>query len=102
MLIVDAQVHIWQADTPERPWSAGAKPHREIPFTMCDLLGEMNAAGVHRAVLVPPSVDGVRNDLVLAAAHEHPDRFRVVGRLDLDRSSARERLESWREQPGML
>ena len=32
MLIVDAQVHIWAADTPERPWPAGghARAHRRV------------------------------------------------------------------------
>jgi L-fuconolactonase len=28
MLIADAQVHIWAANTPERPWPARAEPHR--------------------------------------------------------------------------
>ncbi len=29
MKIVDAQVHIWGPNTPERPWPARAEPHRE-------------------------------------------------------------------------
>ena len=28
MMICDAQVHIWAANTPERPWPARAEPHR--------------------------------------------------------------------------
>ena len=28
MPIVDAQVHIWAANMPERPWPARAEPHR--------------------------------------------------------------------------
>ncbi len=28
MRIVDAQVHIWAANSPERPWPARAEPHR--------------------------------------------------------------------------
>ena len=28
MKVVDAQVHIWGANTPERPWPARAEPHR--------------------------------------------------------------------------
>ena len=45
MLIVDAQVHIWGANTPERPWPAGrSSPHRPQPFSKDDLLKEMDAA----------------------------------------------------------
>src|SRR5436190_3589456 len=82
MLIVDAQVHIWDADTPERPWPASgrSRPHRPLPFSKDDLLHEMDAAGVARVVIVPPSWEGDRNDLALAAAQRHPDRFAVMGR----------------------
>ena len=81
MLIVDAQVHTWAASTPERSWSGGGEPQRPTPFSNEELLKEMNAAGVHRAVLVPPGWEGARNDLALAAARAHPDRFAVMGRI---------------------
>src|SRR3954469_8205544 len=103
MLIVDAQVHIWGADTPERPWPASgrSRPHRPLPFSKDDLLCEMDAAGVARVVIVPPSWEGDRNDLALAAARLHPDRFAVMGRLPLRRRDPAA-LARWREQPGML
>jgi predicted TIM-barrel fold metal-dependent hydrolase len=60
MLIVDAQVHIWAAATPDRPWPPGrSQPHRPQPFSKDDLLAEMDAAGVARVVIVPPSWEGV-------------------------------------------
>jgi predicted TIM-barrel fold metal-dependent hydrolase len=102
MLITDAQVHIWRESSPERPWRAGEKSHREPPLEADELLREMDAAGVGRAVLVPPFLDGDRNDLVLDAAHRHPDRFAAMGRLDLEDPASRERIATWREQPGML
>jgi predicted TIM-barrel fold metal-dependent hydrolase len=82
MLIVDTQVHIWAADTPERPWPKRHQPHRAEPFGKDELLREMGKAGVDRAIIVPPSWEGERNDLALAAAAAHPDRFAVMGRLD--------------------
>ncbi|TMJ66477.1 MAG: amidohydrolase, partial [Alphaproteobacteria bacterium] len=99
MFIVDAQVHIWGAKTPERPWPAGrGSPHRPQPFSEDDLLQEMNAAGVARVVIVPPSWEGDRNDLALEAARLHPDRFAVMGRPPAAACS----LSDWRGQPGML
>jgi L-fuconolactonase len=77
MFIVDAQVHIWGADTPQRTWPAErSAPHRPQPFAKDDLLCEMDMAGVARVVIVPPSWDGDRNDLALDAARRHPDRLR--------------------------
>ena len=59
MFIVDAQVHIWGPDTPQRPWPGGrSQPHRPQPFSKDDLLKEMDAAGVARVVIVPPSWEG--------------------------------------------
>lgn len=103
MLIADAQVHIWGADTPERPWprDGQARAHRPEPFSKDDLLREMDATGVARVVIVPPSWEGDRNDLALAAARLHPDRFAVMGRPPLALEN-RHLLDRWREQPGML
>lgn len=103
MLVVDAQVHIWGADTPERPWPPGNahRAHRPLPFSKDDLLAEMTAAGVDRAVIVPPSWEGDRNDLALAAAQAHPDKFAVMGRPPLDEPNPHA-LNRWREQTGML
>ena len=72
MLIVDSQVHIWGADTPERPWPKRAEAQRPIPLDKDDLLREMNEAGVDRVIIVPPSWEGDRNDLGIEAAPGPP------------------------------
>jgi len=102
MMICDAQVHIWGANTPERPWPARLEAHRPVPIGKDELLREMDAAGVDRVVIVPPSWEGDRNDLGIAAAQAHPDRFAVMGRLDTDAPGAREQIAGWKKQPGML
>src|ERR1700716_2498545 len=104
MLIVDAQVHIWGADTPARPWPASGhgRAHRPQPFSKDDLLREMAVAGVSRIVIVPPSWEGDRNDLALEAARTHPDRFAVMGRIALEKPESRALVADWRKQPGML
>ena len=102
MMIVDAQVHIWGANTPERPWPARHPPHQPQPITQDDLLQEMKTAGVDHVVIVPPSWEGERNDLALAAAQAHPDKFAVMGRFDPEDPANRKRMATWRKQPGML
>lgn len=101
MFIADAQVHIWTANSPQRPW-VGRHPHVEIPLDAARLLREMDAAGVQRAILVPPSWDDNRNDLVIDAARAHPDRFRAMGRIDTEIPGAREEIAGWCRDPSML
>ena len=100
--IVDAQLHIWGADTPERPWPHAVTPHRPQPFSAADALRAMDGAGVQAAILVLLGWEGERNDLALAAAQAHPDRFAVMGLFDADAADARARLGAWRGQGGML
>jgi predicted TIM-barrel fold metal-dependent hydrolase len=102
MKITDAQVHIWKANTPERPWLAGQEAHRAKPLEVEELLAEMDGAGVSRVVIVPPTLDADRNDLALDAARRYPDRFAVMGRLNLELPGAREKIPGWKNQPGML
>jgi L-fuconolactonase len=104
MHIVDSQVHIWAADSPERPWPAGrgAEAQKPYPITKEALLFQMDLAKVSRVVLVPPSWEGDRNDLVLEAARLHPDRFGAMGRLALQKPESRGLIADWKKQPGML
>ena len=103
-MIVDSQVHIWAADTPERPWPPGqaARAHTPEPLTAEKLLEKMDAAGVTRAVLVPPSWEGDRNDVVLAAAQRYPDRFAVMGRISITAPESRKEFVPLARTRGML
>jgi hypothetical protein len=62
----------------------------------------MDLAGVRRAVLVPPSWEGDRNDVALEAAGAYPDRFAVMGRFALQDPASRALIDGWTTQPGML
>src|SRR5688572_4836277 len=102
MLIADAQVHIWAAATAERPWTKGSNPHRDRPVGADELVREMDGAGVDRAILIPPSWDHGRNDLVLQAARDYPQRFAVMGRIATQAPAAPGVVANCRREPGML
>lgn len=104
MEIVDAQVHLWAADTPDRPWPPGraAQAQKPYPVTKEALLLQMDLAGVSKIVIVPPSWEGDRNELALEAARLYPDRFAVMGRLAIEKPESRALVADWRKQPGML
>ena len=103
-LIVDSQVHIWIAESPQRPWPPGgvARANLPEPFTYDKLLPLMIEAGVDRAIIVPPFFEGERNDYALEAAARYPDRFAVMGRILLNSPEAPALLRRWKDQPGML
>src|SRR5438445_13595382 len=82
-LIVDAQVHLWKAESPDWQWVPGLKPQLPEPFTIERLLPMMNEAGVNRVVVVPPSWIGDRNDYGLEAVKRYADRFAVMVRIPL-------------------
>jgi predicted TIM-barrel fold metal-dependent hydrolase len=98
LLIVDAQVHTWKAGKASSHHVSGL-PN---PFTADDLRTEMRAAGVDRAVLVPPAWDPDGNLSSLEAARMFPAQFAVAGSLGVHDAADPALLEGWRRQPGML
>jgi len=101
-MIVDAQVHLWKAESPDWKWVPGLKPQLPEPMTIERLLPLMDEAGVDRVVIVPPSWVGDRNDYGLEAVRRYPDRFHVMGRFPVENPQAGTLLPKWKEQPGML
>jgi predicted TIM-barrel fold metal-dependent hydrolase len=101
-MLVDAQVHLWKAESPDWQWVPGLKPQLPEPMTYERLLALMDEAGVNRVVVVPPSWPGDRNDYAIEAARRYPDRFHVMGRIPLKNPDSAALLPKWLEQPGML
>jgi predicted TIM-barrel fold metal-dependent hydrolase len=99
--IVDAQVHMWKANSPDWPWDPGVKPQLPEPFTYERALALMDEAGVDRVVIVPPGLN-YRNDYAIEAHQKHPNRFAVMGRIPLDDPNAKALVPKWKQQPGML
>src|SRR6184192_885000 len=104
MHIVDSQVHLWAAESPDRPWPPGRAPEAQKPYPIVKetMLFQMDLAGVRRVVIVPPSWEGDRNELALEAARLYPDRFAVMGRIALGKPESRALVPDWKKQPGML
>lgn len=95
MIVCDSQVHA--PDLPSR-----------VPVRGIDerhLLRAMRTAGVDRCVIVPlPGIHKTSssNGPALEMARRHPDRFAVMGRLDLTDRDNVQLLACWRDTPGML
>jgi predicted TIM-barrel fold metal-dependent hydrolase len=101
-MIVDAQIHLWKAESEDWKWVPGLQPQLPVPFTIERAISMMDEAGVDRAVIVPPSWPGDRNDYALEAVKRYPTRFRVMGKLPLQDPKALDLLPKWKEQQGMV
>jgi len=103
-LIVDSQVHMWKASTPDRPWvlGPGKDPQLPEPFTIERLVPMMDEAGVDRVVIVPPLLEGVRLDYAQEAVKRYPGRFAIMGRISINDPETARRFPTWRKQLGVL
>jgi predicted TIM-barrel fold metal-dependent hydrolase len=101
-MIVDAQVHLWKAESDDWKWVPGLVPQLPEPFTIERLVPMMDEAGVDRVVIVPPSWPGDRNDYALEAVRRYPSRFRIMGKIPLQDPKSAARLPKWKEQTGMI
>ena len=91
MFIVDSQVHTWTAGTP--PYV-----HLQRPFANEELIGEMDAAGVSRAILVPPNWDPTSLAYAQDGARLYPDRLAVMGNIAIEDPRSPFLLSNWRQE----
>ena len=91
MQIVDAQIHLWATGLPNN------KAHiQETSFTAKQAIALMDEAGVHAAIIHPPSWDPKSHELALAAVNDYPNRFAIMGTLPLNRSILEKEIPSWK------
>jgi predicted TIM-barrel fold metal-dependent hydrolase len=101
-IIVDSQIHMWKANTPDRPWVPGTRPQLPEPMTIERVVPMIDAAGVNRVVIVPPGLEGERVDYGQEAARRYPGRFATMGHIVLDDPGEARRLPAWKPQPAVL
>ena len=112
--IIDAQVHLYAADSARHPWDPAvladptlaamrARFQSHIPHASTEaMLALMDAHHVHGALVVSPSIYGYDNSYSIAAYEQHPDRFRVVGRIDSAREDIEDALAAWGANPAFV
>lgn len=100
--IIDAQVHVYEAETAERPWVTHLLPGPP-EVTADQMVVAMDAVGIDAAVLVSPgTIYGFDASVAFAAARAHPTRYRTVVPVDVKRRDAAERVRELREEPSLV
>jgi predicted TIM-barrel fold metal-dependent hydrolase len=97
MQIVDAQIHAWGTGLPSN------MSHRQVTsYTPAEAIAMMDEGGVDAAVIHPPGWDPGSTDMAFKAVRDYPNRFAILGSVKLEDPASRDRIATWRDQPGML
>jgi L-fuconolactonase len=88
MLSCDSQIHLFPVGYEERAAKFGQRV-----ISLEQIIADMDASGIDRAIVVPPNP--AATDISLDAVATYPDRFRTTAHLALDKPEAREEVLAW-------
>jgi predicted TIM-barrel fold metal-dependent hydrolase len=112
--ILDAQVHLFAPPSDRYPWDPGVLADPSLAAmraryaahfadaTAEAMLAAMDANAVTGALVVSPSVYGYDPAFAVAAYQQHPERFRVIGRVDPERPDVEDLIADWKADPAFL
>lgn len=101
MMVIDSQVHAYEANTSARPWLHVPKwpPH----VTGDEMVAAMDAVGVQGAILVSPfSLYGYDASYAMQVQTAHPGRFALIKPVDPDDEKVGDVIAAWKEVPGAV
>lgn len=98
MTIVDAQVHVFERNRAERPWTGEGSPLPEA--TGASTVELMDAAGVDSAIIVSPWLNYLADPgYALEVAAAHPGRFGVVAPVNPSDPDPAVAVQKWATTP---
>jgi len=98
---IDAQVHCYERNRPERPWAGVLVGPDEM--TGDQMVAQMDAVGVDGAVLVSPfTMYRYDPSYVLEVEAKHPDRFCLVKPVDPQDLAVAESIADWKGKKGTV
>ena len=101
MLVIDSQVHTYEANTPARPWHnvPDWPPH----VTGDEMVAAMDAVGVDGAIIVSPfTMYRYDASYAMQVQREHPGRFALVKPVDAGDAAVDEVIAEWKNTPGAV
>lgn len=99
--VIDAQVHAYERDRPERPWIGHLAGPPEA--TGDQMVAAMDEVGVDGAILVSPySMYRYDASYALEVHASHPGRFGLVKPFDPKADDVEEQVEDWARTEGVV
>ena len=99
--VIDSQVHAYERNRPERPWSGYLQGPDEV--TGDDMVAAMDAVGVDGALLVSPfSMYRYDASYALEVYAKHPGRFGLIKPFDPESETVADEMARWTATPGVV
>src|SRR6201998_2016467 len=101
MTVIDAQVHAYAANTPERPWHN--VPNWPPHATGDEMVAAMNKVGVDGAIYISPfSMYQYDASYAVEVQKAHPDKFALVKPVNPDDPAGADVIADWKKTPGAV
>jgi L-fuconolactonase len=101
-VVIDAQVHAYAANTPERPWHSVPKTW-PAHVTGDEMVAAMDKVGVDGAIYIPPfSMYQYDFSYAVSVQRAHPDKFALVKPVDPDDPAVADVIADWKKTPGAV
>src|SRR5438067_5769727 len=100
-IVIDSQVHAYEANTPQRPWFR--VPNWPAHVTGDEMVAAMDKVGVDGAIFVS-AFSMYRYDASYAVEVQkaHPGRFGLVKPVDPDDPAVADVIAEWKKSPGTV
>lgn len=101
MSIIDSQVHVYAANTPERPWHS--VPNWPDHVTGDEMVAAMDAVSVDGAIFISAfSMYQYDASYAVEVRNAHPGRFGLVKPVDPTDPAVAEVIAEWKKTPGTV
>jgi L-fuconolactonase len=100
-VIIDSQVHAYEANTPQRPWFR--VPNWPAHVTGDEMVAAMDKVGVDGAIFVSPfSMYQYDGSYAVEVQKKHPGRFALVKPVNPDDPAVPDVIADWKKTPGTV
>lgn len=101
MMVIDSQVHAYEANTPSRPWHM--VPDWPDHATGDEMVAAMDKVHVDGAILVSPfSMYRYDGSYAVEVQRAHPGRMAIVKPVDPDDGNVADVIADWKKTPGTV
>jgi predicted TIM-barrel fold metal-dependent hydrolase len=100
-MIIDSQVHAYEANTPKRPWHS--VPNWPAHVTGDEMVAAMDEVSVDGAIFISPfSMYRYDASYAVEVQRAHPTRFALVKPVDPGNPAVGEVIAEWKQTPGAV
>jgi L-fuconolactonase len=101
MPIIDSQVHVYEANTPQRPWHS--VPNWPPRVNGDDMVAAMDKVGVDGAIFISAfSIYQYDASYAIEVQRAHPGRFALVKPVNPDDPNVADVIGEWKKTPGTV